>query len=804
MGPCSARNFPANPGFIHAFFLRQQHMKTTIATLLTSLVLTILPQDVLAQQPPSMGYMFPSGGQAGQTVEVILGGYDWTPDMQLFVHDPQVQLEIIGSPGPVIVPEPPYWFGKKSRRAPEPLPREIKARLTIPANIPPGIVTWQAANANGATEVGRFVVNDIASIVEQDEPAWPDTESGPQQIESVPVCVSGQIKHIREVDRYRFSPTRSGPVTCNVVARAIGSQLNAVLEVYDPSGRLIADAADTAGNDTALTFTATANESYIAAVYDLDFRGDRAMVYQFSIRQGPRVISAIPSVGRRGETRSVEFVGVGIATGQSKLESVLRDVMFPDDPNSDSFLHQLITEHGECPPFRLHLSDQLQQDENTSILVVPAGVTGVLDQRFGEERYRFAAKKGEILSVDVSTEKTGSQVDAALTIYDHDGKQLDRNDDQTDSTDAEIEFTIPADGDYSVGVSDVASQSGTRAATYHLCVRPATPGFRLSVPELLNAPLGGKASLAVKVTRHGGFKDAIDVTLTGLPVGVTVADNLQVAANQNAVSVELNVATEAAASAALVNVVGTAATGEQPLQQTVGPVLVATTIKPPFVIDAEGQDDVTKWPRGTTFPAPVLISRDEGFNADIVLEMTSRQGRHRQGISGPELVVPNGINRILYPVYLPEWLETTRTSRMVVNGVAQVADPKGNIRHSVARQKTRMGFLPTGALLKISASQSEFTMKPGQELNIPISIDRSEKLIEPVTLELICDDSQHAFLTAKPQTLTGDVVHSDFPVTVASSAPRRTEHRFMIRATLLKEGTWPVISETQVSLELID
>lgn len=779
-------------------------MKTTITFLLTILVFMSRPQVAFSQHPPSMGYMFPSGGQAGQTIEVVLGGYDWTPDMQVFVHDPRIQLEIIGPPSPVIVPEPPYWFGKKSRRAPEPLPRETKARLTIPADIPPGIVKWQAANANGATGVGRFVVNDIASIVEQDSPDPPETESGSQQIGSLPVCVSGQIKHIREVDRYNFTATKSGPITCSLVARAIGSQLNAVFEIHDQSGRLIADAADTAGDDTTLTFSATANESYTAAVFDLDFRGDRAMVYQLNIRQGPRIVTAIPSVGRRGETRSVEFVGFGIATGQSKLESVLRDVAFPDGTNSDSFGYQLTTEHGDCPHFRLHLSDELQQNENVSSLAVPGGITGVLDQRFGEDRYQIVGKKGDLWTVAVSSEKTGSLVDAALTIYDLEGKQLARNDDQTDSTDAEIEFTVPADGEYTVSVTDVASQSGTRAATYHLSVQPAAPDFRLSVPELLNAPLGGKATLAVKVTRRGGFNDAIDVVLTGLPVGVTVPDNLQVAANQTALNVELNVAADAAASAALVNVVGTATIGEQAISRTTGPVLVATTIKPSFSIDAEGQDDVTKWPRGTTFPAPVLIARDAGFNADIVLEMTSRQGRHRQGIAGPELVVPTGVNRILYPVYLPEWLDTTRTSRMVVNGVAQVADPKGNVRYLVARQKTRMGFLPTGALLKISADESEFVARPGQELRVPINIDRSEKLTEPVTLELICDDSQHAFFTAEPQTLASDVTHSEFSVTVAASALPYIEHHLKIRATLLKEGSWPVISETQVSMELID
>ena len=239
-------------------------MKSTF--LFIPLIMIACTQFVVAQHPPSIGYMFPPGGQAGQTVEVVLGGYDWTPDMQLFLHDQRVHLEILGPPGPVIVPEPPYWFGKKARRAPEPMPREFKARLTIPLDVPPGILKWQAANANGATATGRFVVSDLTNIVETVAVAESATQVVPQQIEALPVCVSGQIKHIREVDRFRFTATRTGPVTCSVIARAIGSQLNAVLEIRDRNGRVVASAADSAGNDLTLTFSATESESYTADI----------------------------------------------------------------------------------------------------------------------------------------------------------------------------------------------------------------------------------------------------------------------------------------------------------------------------------------------------------------------------------------------------------------------------------------------------------------------------------------------------------------------------------------------------------
>jgi hypothetical protein len=115
-----------------------------------AIVLAGAAATAIAQTAPEIGYMFPSGAKGGTTVDVTLGGYDWTPDMQLFVHDPRIKLELIGPLSPVLVPEPPYWFGAKGRGPAWPLPREFPVRLTIPADVPPGLVRWQAANANGA------------------------------------------------------------------------------------------------------------------------------------------------------------------------------------------------------------------------------------------------------------------------------------------------------------------------------------------------------------------------------------------------------------------------------------------------------------------------------------------------------------------------------------------------------------------------------------------------------------------------------------------------------------------------------
>lgn len=752
-------------------------------------------QFAVAQTPPAIGYMYPPGGQSGQTIDVVLGGYDWTPDMEVFVHDKRIQLKILSQPGPIIVPEPPYWFGKKARRPPFLLPRETRARLTIPANVSPGIVRWQAANANGATASGRFIVSTGPEIQEIDH------REQPQVLSKIPMTISGQIKKIEEVDRYRFTAKKSGPITCMIVARKLSSPLNASLEIHNANGQKVASAVDTAGTDSAaLTFSSQAGQSYTVSVYDADFRGNRKFVYRLSITDAPRVVAAIPAAGQRGKTRSVKFVGYGIATGTAKLQSVTRNISFPSDKSIKSFPYQLKTPHGICPAFSLLVSDlpeSVETEKTTQKLTLPAAVTGVLNERFGNDVFQVIGKKGDLWSIHLVADKIASPLDVELAVRDSSGKELLRNDDKPDSTDVTLHFLVPADGSYQLVVSDISGQSGQKSAVYRMTIKSVHPSFTLSVPELLNAPLRKKTKLPIKVKRIGGFKEPIQISFMNLPPGITTAKALEVPAGKTAFSIELDVAANTSASASLVTIVGQSKTKDQKtIRFTSSPLLIAKTILPPFTIDAEGKDDVTKWPRGTTFPAPVLIKRDQGFKGEINLEMTSRQGRHRQGIYGPELIVPPNVERILYPVFLPEWLETTRTSRMVVNGVAKVTDPKGNVRYSLTRQKNRMGFLPTGALLKVSSEKSELKVTVGKQFIVPVKIRRAQNLKEPVRLELLKSHSQSTAFISEVVDVASDQSEASFPITINSSDIKVDEFHLIIRATALQNGRLPVISET--------
>jgi hypothetical protein len=762
------------------------------------LAIAMCPARAEGQLAPEIGYVHPAGGQAGTTVDVVLGGYDWTPDMQIFLHDPRIKLEMHGPPSPILVPEPPYWFGAKGRGPAWPLPREFTARLTIPADVSPGLVRFQVANANGPSPPGVLFVSDAPEVVEQ------PTRSAPQELPSLPVTVNGQIRVIEEVDQFQFIAPKDGPLTIELFARRLNSPLHGLLKIQDAEGKVLVDLADTEGRDLATTFIARGGEKYLLSLHDLDYAGDRSYVYRLLLWPGPRVQAAYPAACSRGQMQKVEFVGVGIATGACVRETVVRDVPVPAG-NATSFDYVLETPVGRVRPFKLLISDGVEQVAAANLegveLRPPFALTGAIETRFGAKQFRVPLKKDEKWQFTAQTDAIGSPLDLELTLTDADGKEVAMNDDAPGSTEPHIHFIAPADGTYTLKVTDRSGKSGDRAANYRLLIEQPQEGFDITVQSQLALPLGSPGKLPLKVVRKAGFKGAIPVSVAGLPEGVTASADISIPEGKDELVVELASQADAPAAASLATITASLKIGERTVT-TSKPVLIATTLKPRVKISPEGLDDVRKVQRGSTFLAPLFIERLEGYQGPVTLEMTAKQQRHRQGLASDEFLVPPDAKKVEYPIFIPEWMETTKTSRMILNGIVQVPDPKGNMRTLAQRMELRIGVLPLGALLKIARTgrEDELSASSGDEVTVPITLFRAADFREDVLVELVATGPPAGAFTAAALTLAGNESTGEMKVRVASDQQLEGEHSLLLRASAKKDGKWPVISETRIPI----
>lgn len=593
-----------------------------------------------APLPPGKdGYTWPPGGKVGTTLNVTLGGTDWTPDTTFLVHDPRIKLTVTSKPGPVLMPEPPFWFGIQSFANDPRLPREVTATFDLPKDFPPGPVHWSAVNANGGGPGGVFVVGTDPDVLED------ETRREAQELPALPVTVNGRLRRIEEVDRYRFKAAKSGPITCELTARQLGSDFHALIEVRDDAGKFVADVADTEGRDAALTFAAEKDRSYSVSVRDIDHRGYRNFTYRLALREG-----------------------------------------------------------------------------------------------------------------------------------------------------------------------DVAPVPPTPKAAN-------TSGFHLRAAGITNVPVGGKAAVAITVVREGGFKEPIKLVVSGLPDGVTVPKDLTIPPTGDTFALNLECAKDVPPSAAFVTITGTAKVGDAsvtnpvlgelktdlaphtPDANRVPQLLIATTMKAPFKVKAAEADGGRRIPRGSTHLAPILIERTDGFAGEIVLDMAAAQQRHRQGIRGPALTVPANVKAVDFPVFLPEWLETTRTSRIGLNAMALVPDAKGTPRWVQSAMEGQITMSIEGALMKLHHNAGEPTIEAGQPFDVPLRVVRSPKFTDAVAVELVIPDELKGLVSAKPVTIPAD--KSAALLAIESKADKRLVGSWplTLRATGRFNGH-AVVSETIVEVEV--
>ena len=782
--------------------------------IVTAIMLLADYREACAQKSPGLGYVYPPSLQAGKVHDVALGGYDFTVDMQWFVHDERITLQTDGLPGDYHIPPPPFWFGPRSGMPAMPIPREVRGLISVPAETPEGLVRWQVANANGSSETAVFYVSRDNELIER------RSRDLPQRLESLPVAVSGRLSRLTEVDRYEFISDRDQIVSLDLMARRLGVDMNPVLEVHDESGALVANCTDTLGQDAALHFFALAGKLYIVSVFDLDFRGDRAFVYRLALKTGAKIHATIPACVQRGSTLELESSGVGLQSGSANIESVKSTVTVPSDPALTHFQHVLQTPTGDVS-FQIPVSDlqeSIRRDDATT-LMGSAGVTALFGPAEDQQRYSIAVMSGEQWSLDVESFGIGPAADLSLEILDETGKVVAENDDGPVDSDPAVRFKAATTGHYTAVVRKVTTSPET--SVYRLqCVRQV-PDFLLTVPQTVTLPLAGKSEIAVQAVRSGGFDGEIVLGVEGLPEGVTATGDWKIPAGKSDAKVTLESAADAAVVAKLIAINGNSMVGATETRRTatvtasgnlcprqladrqVQKTMLAMTMAAPIevlVVDKERQRDVH---RGTTYLAELELVRKDGFAGEIKLEMTAKQDRQRMGTRGGILTVPPDQNRAWYPCFLPEWLPMDLTRRIIVHGVVAVPDPKGNVRYLTKPGNARITMIMEGALLKVSTENSDVVTALGEIQEISVNVSRSPELPLPVKVELIVPDEATGFISATPLIIEPDKTSGVLQIVSLADEQLRGQWNLTVRATALQDGKWPVISESEIRVEYV-
>jgi hypothetical protein len=344
-------------------------------------------------KPPVLTKVTPSAGLRGQTVRLKLEGKYL-----------QGAAEVTAA-----VPNGKVTF------APGASPDVLDVTLDVPAGTPAGAYALRVKTPAGQSAPVNFIV-DLFSVVAESEGRRSPTTG---QKVTLPATIVGSIGRAGDVDFYRFDARAGQEVGVQVLASAIGSKLDPVLLLTDASGRVLAES-----TNGLLGYTCPEAGTYALGIRDREYRGDATMFYRLHAGNVPVVTAVYPLGLRRGSEAEVHVEGVHLGSTRTVKVKATADAAI------GSRLPVPVTSPEGLPLGNPTVAvgefEEFVAGDAPLTLPVPGTGNGRLEKDGATQSWRFPAKKGQRLLLEVNARRIGSPLDSTIEILDAAGRPLPR------------------------------------------------------------------------------------------------------------------------------------------------------------------------------------------------------------------------------------------------------------------------------------------------------------------------------------------------------------------------------------------
>lgn len=251
------------------------------------------------------------------------------------------------------------------------------------------------------------------------KPPLPESEpnDSPQTGQKVklPATIAGSLSRAGDVDYYRFE-TESGQEIGVRAVQLQGAKLDAILQLIDADGRILAESAN------GLLGYISPKAGWLAlGIHDREYRGDPGMKYELSVGDLPIVTGVFPLGVRRGIETEIQLEGVNLGGARSvRLKA-------PETATLGSRLPvPLVKGVLGSPTVVVDAYPQIAFSPKSDTLPVPGTANGRIERDGEEQTWRFEAKRGQRLLLEVNARRAGSSLDSVLEILDAKGRSLPR------------------------------------------------------------------------------------------------------------------------------------------------------------------------------------------------------------------------------------------------------------------------------------------------------------------------------------------------------------------------------------------
>lgn len=520
--------------------------------------------------------VFPAGSKPGGEIEVTLAGVDLDGAETVWASHPGITGKLV---------------------------KDKVFAVKVESGVPEGVYDLRIPGNNGVSNPKGFVVDRHDVLRKSGE----CTVAKPMDL-PVGSAVFGTVAAASR-DHYRVELKKGKRMTIRCLAKEIDSKLSPVFSVLDESGRKLVSN----GRRAALSFEAPSDGKFLISVHDLTFGGGADFSYRLSVDESPILEAVVPAAVPQGGKSKVTLFGRGLLGskpsamkgGDGKaLEQVEAEVEVPTGGilvdgvsapagvSAPVFYHRVRGASGVSNPVPLvpvegsvvALSgDPLAEPPEVKI---PGAVSGLFAKGFGGNAFGVDLKKGEAVVAEVFAHRLGVAEPNPYLRVEKAGNHLaegygpDLNAGgpklSTLHNDPTLRFEAKEDGRYVFRVTDLSGAARPGMGSPFVVVLrrerpdfalvavteppPENPNDRAVSPKGVSVRPGGVTPLRVVAMRSGGLNEAIELSASGLPAGVT-AEATTIPAGKNDGHLLLRAAPDAAKGMALVKITGKTAAG---------------------------------------------------------------------------------------------------------------------------------------------------------------------------------------------------------------------------------------------------
>lgn len=529
---------------------------------------------------PRVSTVFPCGAKTGTSVEVSITGYDLDePTGLLFSH--------AGIKGEYLPPKAPEPDPKKKETPKAPVippTGPFKFKITVDSAVPVGLYDVRVVNKWGVSNPRTFAVGEFPEVLEKE----PNNDVPEAQKLEIGTTVNGVISAGTDVDYTQFTGKKGQRVLISCLASSLDSKVKPMIEVFSAAGRKLTLNRNNRDADALADITLPEDGDYLIRLFEFTYLvGSADHTYRLTISTAPWIDAAFPSAIEFGKPTPVTLYGRNLPGGTPSgyfidgkpLEKAtvtvtpptdalaaqrlaLRDRIEPVSAMQDGFEYRIKGPGGTSngiPIFFTREKALLKKNEGgtkpetAEAIATPCEVLGMIHKKGDRDWYSFEAKKGDVLYLEVTSERNGGAADFYFNVYsmpDAKAPMAKPNDlageidDETDGQNMSLhptefytrssdpppyKFTAAVDGKFlvAVGCRESTFLFGPQTA-YRLRVGPAKPDFRAIVKPYTksyqtgsSARQDGTEAYEVFIHRMDGFNGPVTITAEGLPAGVT-------------------------------------------------------------------------------------------------------------------------------------------------------------------------------------------------------------------------------------------------------------------------------------------